>query len=195
MHAKGFHYVGDWHTHPDPFPVPSDRDLDSISECMKRSRHDLSAFIMIIVGTAELPKALHVSVHDGTYHMCLTAVTSARTIPKAESAADKKSKKHRRGLSRLVLARWSEAWYLALWAITEFVGVSSVSKWFAITLLCSTAICPPPELSPEDPRASMRSAIAPRYLPIPRTTGMPHRPSSSDGHTSIFVSSNPIGLR
>jgi hypothetical protein len=34
-----------------------------------------------------------------------------------------------------------------------------------------------------------------RNLAIPRTTGMPHRPSSSDGHTSIFVSSNPIGLR
>ena len=32
-------------------------------------------------------------------------------------------------------------------------------------------------------------------LAIPCTTGMPHRPSSSDGHTSIFVSSNPIGLR
>jgi hypothetical protein len=32
-------------------------------------------------------------------------------------------------------------------------------------------------------------------LAIPRTTGMPHRPSSSDGHTSIFVSSNPTGRR
>jgi hypothetical protein len=45
------------------------------------------------------------------------------------------------------------------------------------------------------PPRLMRRAIATRYLPIPRTTGMPHRPSSSDGHTSIFVSSNPIGLR
>lgn len=96
MHAKGLHYVGDWHTHPDSFPVPSDTDLRSIGECMKKSRHDLSAFIMIIVGVAQLPKALHVSVHDGTHHIRLTAVTSARPMPKAESAAGKKSKKHRR---------------------------------------------------------------------------------------------------
>ena len=34
-----------------------------------------------------------------------------------------------------------------------------------------------------------------RNLAIPRTTGMPHRPSSSDGHTSIFVPSNPTGRR
>jgi len=40
-----------------------------------------------------------------------------------------------------------------------------------------------------------RRADITRNLAIPRTTGMPHRPTSSDGHTSIFVSSNPIGLR
>ena len=32
-----------------------------------------------------------------------------------------------------------------------------------------------------------------RHLAIPRTTGMPHRPSSSDGQSSVFVFSNPIG--
>ena len=39
-----------------------------------------------------------------------------------------------------------------------------------------------------------RRATTARNLAIPRTTGMPHRPASSDGHTSVFVSSNPIGL-
>jgi hypothetical protein len=34
-----------------------------------------------------------------------------------------------------------------------------------------------------------------RNLAIPRTTGMPHRPPPSDGQTSVFVSSNPIGRR
>jgi hypothetical protein len=43
-------------------------------------------------------------------------------------------------------------------------------------------------------RLNRRANLA-QSLPIPRTTGMPHRPTSSDGHTSIFVSSNPIGLR
>ena len=40
----------------------------------------------------------------------------------------------------------------------------------------------------------MRRTIAARYLTISPTTGMPHRPSSSDGQTPVFVSSNPIGL-
>jgi hypothetical protein len=39
----------------------------------------------------------------------------------------------------------------------------------------------------------MRRANLARNLTIPRTTGMPHRPTSSDGQPSIFVSSNPIG--
>ena len=43
--------------------------------------------------------------------------------------------------------------------------------------------------------AKWQSARTAWNLAIPRTTGMPHRPTSSDGHTSIFVSSNPIGLR
>ena len=47
-----------------------------------------------------------------------------------------------------------------------------------------------------------RTTDAPHPPPSPRvesidsvTTGMPHRPASSDGRTAIFVSSNPIGLR
>jgi integrative and conjugative element protein (TIGR02256 family) len=96
MYAKGFHYVGDWHTHPDPVPIPSNRDLQSISECMKRSHHDLSAFIMIIVGTAQLPKALHVSVNDGTHHIHIAAVTSSGTMLEAETRADRNSNKRNR---------------------------------------------------------------------------------------------------
>ena len=41
----------------------------------------------------------------------------------------------------------------------------------------------------------MMGAEPARNLAIPRTTGMPHRPSSSDGHTSIFIFSNPAGRR
>jgi hypothetical protein len=41
----------------------------------------------------------------------------------------------------------------------------------------------------------IKCADGPRNLAIPPTTGMPHRPASSDGQSSVFVSSNPIGLR
>lgn len=65
MHAKGYHYVGDWHTHPDAYPLPSRVDVESIGECVRRSSHNLNGFLMVIVGTAPLPDALYVSLHDG----------------------------------------------------------------------------------------------------------------------------------
>jgi hypothetical protein len=58
----------------------------------------------------------------------------------------------------------------------------------------NTATCPPPVLAPEYRRAPTESAPAPAESNDPSTTGLPHRPSSSDGQTSVFVSSNPIGL-
>jgi len=46
MHTSDFHYVGDWHTHPDAYPVPSRVDVESIGECVRASSHDLNAFLM-----------------------------------------------------------------------------------------------------------------------------------------------------
>lgn len=71
MHKNGLHYVGDWHTHPDTFPVPSITDIQSIRECVVKSRHELNGFIMVIVGTGPVPQSLHISVHDGKVHSVL----------------------------------------------------------------------------------------------------------------------------
>lgn len=58
------HFVGDWHTHPEQTPSPSSLDLASMEDCFKKSRHQLKAFVMVIVGRAEFPEGLWVSVHD-----------------------------------------------------------------------------------------------------------------------------------
>ena len=60
--ARGLHFIGDWHTHPEKIPYPSSEDLQSMKECFERSVHELHAFLMIIVGTALPPKGLHVSL-------------------------------------------------------------------------------------------------------------------------------------
>jgi integrative and conjugative element protein (TIGR02256 family) len=78
MHASGLHYVGDWHTHPEPVPTPSATDLRSMRECVSKSRHELNAFIMIIVGTDPSPRGLNVSLH-GMSDMVLDA--ESRTEP------------------------------------------------------------------------------------------------------------------
>jgi len=70
-HARGLHYVGDWHTHPDSVPEPSPRDLASMAECVTKSAHALNGFLLVIVGQADAPAGLHVSVHDnqGCYRL------------------------------------------------------------------------------------------------------------------------------
>jgi len=65
LHKRGKHFVGDWHTHPQPVPVPSGDDKRSMIECFSQSRHELKAFLMVIVGTAEPPKGLLVCLVTG----------------------------------------------------------------------------------------------------------------------------------
>lgn len=62
QHKKGHHFVGDWHTHPEPVPTPSRDDMTSMIDCFSKSRHELEAFLMIIVGTAEQPQGLFVAL-------------------------------------------------------------------------------------------------------------------------------------
>lgn len=63
LFKRGLHFVGDWHTHPEPTPSPSGTDLNSMQDCFKKSRHQLKSFVMIIVGQAEFPAGLWVSLH------------------------------------------------------------------------------------------------------------------------------------
>jgi integrative and conjugative element protein (TIGR02256 family) len=61
---QGLHFVGDWHTHPEDRPTPSSIDLLSTAEGVRRSRHGLNAFVLVIVGRGAFPAGLHVCLHD-----------------------------------------------------------------------------------------------------------------------------------
>jgi len=63
-HGRGLHFVGDWHTHPEACPSPSCDDIQSMSDCFRRSVHDLLVFVMIIVGTDPGPGGLYVALVD-----------------------------------------------------------------------------------------------------------------------------------
>lgn len=78
LFEQGYHYIGDWHTHPEPNPTPSNTDLVNIIECYNQSKHDLKYFIMVIVGTAPFPECLHVSIHNGqsSYNLFAALVKS-----------------------------------------------------------------------------------------------------------------------
>ncbi|MFX1803066.1 Mov34/MPN/PAD-1 family protein [Paraburkholderia sp. A1RO-5] len=53
LYAEGLHYVGDWHSHPEPYPEPSPDDIDKIEGIYAKSKHDLNCILMLIVGTSE----------------------------------------------------------------------------------------------------------------------------------------------
>jgi integrative and conjugative element protein (TIGR02256 family) len=58
--SEKLHYVGDWHSHPQPIAKPSDLDLRTMADCFTRSRHSLSHFVLVIVGQSSLPQCLWV---------------------------------------------------------------------------------------------------------------------------------------
>lgn len=70
----GLHYVGEWHTHPEPQPTPSQRDEATMSSRVRQSVHQLNGFVFIIVGHGEFPAALTILLHDGTSRHQLSAI-------------------------------------------------------------------------------------------------------------------------
>jgi integrative and conjugative element protein (TIGR02256 family) len=62
---EGYHYIGDWHTHPEEYPNPSSEDLNNIGNIFRKSRHNLNYFLLVIVGQAKVPRGLYVGLHDG----------------------------------------------------------------------------------------------------------------------------------
>lgn len=67
-YARGLHYVGHWHTHPQQVPVPSTMDLDKMSKLYRRSLHDLRGMVMVVVGRGRFPDGLSVTVHTEDAH-------------------------------------------------------------------------------------------------------------------------------
>ncbi len=47
---SGLHYIGDWHTHPQDYPVPSQADKKKILKIFNISKHELSCMLLLIIG-------------------------------------------------------------------------------------------------------------------------------------------------
>jgi len=76
MFDRGLHFVGCWHTHPEDSASPSHVDTRNISDCVRRSKHALNGFVMVIVGRTALPDSLFVSVCDqsSVHRLSVTAI-------------------------------------------------------------------------------------------------------------------------
>ena len=85
----GFHYVGDWHSHPEPSPTPSQIDIQSIREMYRRSRHGLASFLMVIVGTSPDESGLYVALCNEHAPSRLTVSDDTGCWNSSASAASK----------------------------------------------------------------------------------------------------------
>lgn len=81
MFKRDLHFVGCWHSHPEDVASPSHVDVRNISDCVRRSKHALNGFVMVIVGRAAMPESLFVSVCDTSrvYPLRLTPTTNDDT--------------------------------------------------------------------------------------------------------------------
>lgn len=62
-HRQGLHFIGDWHTHPEPIPTPSSHDVRSIRSVVAGSKHDLNGFVLLIAGTDSFPRGLFANLY------------------------------------------------------------------------------------------------------------------------------------
>ena len=51
MFDRGLHFIGTWHTHPEPAPVPSSTDEETCIDQFRRSQHNLRRMLLVVVGT------------------------------------------------------------------------------------------------------------------------------------------------
>lgn len=73
--AKGEHYVGDWHTHPEDIPSPSGIDQTTMASRFKHSDHGLQSMIFCIVGRRPFPEGLALIVHNGVLGVRLASAS------------------------------------------------------------------------------------------------------------------------
>lgn len=62
-YTRGLNFVGDWHSHAQRNPGPSDRDFRSMRSLFATSRHGLNAIVMLIIGTETNPATWWCSAH------------------------------------------------------------------------------------------------------------------------------------
>jgi len=63
LFEEGLHFLGDWHTHPEDRAKASRDDIRAMGDQFARSKHELPAFLMVIVGRLQVPDGMWVSLH------------------------------------------------------------------------------------------------------------------------------------
>ncbi len=63
LYREGLEFLGDWHTHPEDLPKPSNSDITSIENVVRASEHSLPGILLCIMGRRDPPEGLWASFH------------------------------------------------------------------------------------------------------------------------------------
>lgn len=61
LYKKKLYWLGDWHTHPEAKPKPSNTDVRSVKEIFKRTKNPGPGILMVVIGTKGFPAGMSVS--------------------------------------------------------------------------------------------------------------------------------------
>jgi len=61
FYEQGIYWLGDWHTHPEPFPRPSSTDIRTIKKIYSSTKRPAPGYLLVIVGNSPLPLSLSIS--------------------------------------------------------------------------------------------------------------------------------------
>lgn len=71
---KGLHFVGEWHTHPQNHPNPSQLDIESMQDSFQKSEHELNYFVLLILGLSDDLEAIWISLHNSDSYVKLNPI-------------------------------------------------------------------------------------------------------------------------
>lgn len=66
LYLNDLHFLGDWHSHRERKPTPSQTDIASMQDMTRQSESDYPGFLLVIVGITTNVFDWHISFHDGT---------------------------------------------------------------------------------------------------------------------------------
>ncbi len=64
---RGLHFVGLWHTHPEPDPIPSELDRRLSEDHARAASDTLAGIVFMIVGNLRSSRSLRVWVQESAY--------------------------------------------------------------------------------------------------------------------------------
>ncbi len=76
LFKKSLYCIGVWHSHPEPIPHPSFKDLEFAKDHAEAAREYFNGIVFIILGQSQSYDGIYVGIHDGSqmHQLCKESI-------------------------------------------------------------------------------------------------------------------------